>query len=1160
MSALQNFFDALPEKGDRQDGTFEGRRRQGKERQEGLGFAIVVVMHLAPEKKSELAQILAAQTSLPVTQVTEAVSLKENNVYVGAPGQALLLEGNILVPREHEDMEGHQFPIDHFFRSLAMSSAEPIGVVLSGAGTDGSAGLRAIKEAGGLIAAQDPGEAQHESMPRSAIQASRADLVLPTGELARRLSTQPQIIGQLPRLVTQGEAPEGEVLKEEDLGEQGTSEQELEKRLQDIFEETLRQTGHDFRQYKRSTMLRRIHRRLQVHELGSLSEYLSYLEEHSSEATALQRDCLISVTRFFRNPGAFEALSEEVVPEIVSSAAESDQIRAWTVGCATGEEAYSLAMTFLEEIESQGGSASQLQIFASDLDEEALAAARKGRYPEAVTADVPDRYLKQFFGKDGDERVVRPEVRDQVLFTTHDLLSDPPFSNLDMISCRNLLIYLQQDLQENVLEVLGYALNDDGFLFLGGSESAGPDQESFETIDKSNRLYQRRSTARSVPELPSVPLPPSQEADHTVFGMGMAQIGPPGTEEDKGFPQGSSSGGFQKAATHRRLLETYAPPSVVVGGDYQLIHLSQNVGRYLRQPGGTPSDNIVDLVRPGLKMKLRSALRKAFEEGEPTETQPTGVKFGDETRPVRLLVQPARGSSEGEQDASSLALVLFEETEKGQLEEVRPQEDPQGRTASESAPAEKTEENDQSEDGQPDQGRTGQEPLSQETDVGSQAARLEAELERTKKELRIAIEEHEASKQEMQAANEELRSMNEEYRSTAEELETSKEELQSVNEELKSVNRELEEKVQALEEANADLENLMATTNIGTLFLDEKLQIQRYTPRIEELFNVRPEDEGRPVGDLTHCLEYDQLVEDAWRTVQVKGTETEMVVDREVRSENGRWFLVRFYPYLTAENEVAGAVGTFVDITRRKETEERLRSSNKSLEERTQQVINLTRALTSAEEDERERLSEMLHGRIQQTLVGARLQLSDIVSDIESSLSPDHREQIGSIIDLLQQGAKTARSLSQELDPPVDGDSLPETLEWLARQMKSSYNLDVELTHRDNRRSVDRSLQVLIFRSVRELLFNTVKHAGVSEASLTVEGDGDHLRVTVKDDGEGFDTDALGTGNGGRGLISVRDRIEMIGGTFQVDSAPGEGTRAVIKVPWKVDIVKEELP
>jgi len=1053
IEALQHFFDAVPKE---------------------PGLAFVVVMHLAPEEKSHLSEVLQDHTPMPVTQVTEPVDIEANHVYVVPPGQTLVVEETTLVSSEMEGPDERHHPIDRFFRSLAKAPLEPIGVALSGAGTDGSLGLRAITEAGGLTAAQDPGEASYDSMPRSAVETSRVDLVLPVADLARRFSEQRAVLRS------------SQLLKD---GEEDLLSGKDQKTLQAIFEQVRSRTGHDFSEYKRSTMLRRIQRRLQVHQIASLDEYRDYLEEHPGEAMALQKDFLISVTNFFRNPESFAALREEVVPELFSKKGPGDPIRAWVVGCATGEEAYSIAMLLLEQATSSSLLPDQIQVFASDLDEGALATAREGRYPEAVAADVPERYLNRFFRKDEAEYVVRESVRGRVLFTPHDLLRDPPFSKLDLISCRNLLIYLRRDLQQSIFDLFNYALNDEGYLFLGSSESVDLSADLFRPLRKAHRLYQRQDGPHVVPELPALPL-------------SSTTLDPPKPEpldlEDRP----------SEVALHRRLLESYAPPSAVVNESHTFLHLSQTAGRYLHHPEGTPNANIVDAVRPELRVKLRTALREVFENGTTVHTRPVPVQFEGETGPVRLIVQPA----EAMPGADGLALVLFVELD----EEAAPDD----------------------------------EDLDLEVEQSGRVEGLEAELDQTKKELQSTVEEYETSKQKMRAANEELRSMNEEYKSMTEELETSKEELQSVSEELKTVNRELEEEVDALQKANSDLKNLMSSTNIGTLFLDRELCIRRYTPRIEELFSVRTSDLGRPVGELTHQLGYDELEADAQEVL-----ESHTSVEREVRSAEGEWFLVRHRPYRPVENHgktdgtIEGVVIAFVDITRRVEAEQELRASNEDLQERTEQVQALSKALTSAEERERERMSQVLHDDLQQSVFAARMRVNHL--EDRSSFDEEQQKLARKAIELLDEGIETIRNLSSELDPPVGDQSLRDSLEWLALHMEESYYLTVELKARGTAKTADKNLRHLLFRLVRELLFNTVKHAEVDEAFLfLVEGE-DRLRIVVEDEGTGFDPEQKLEEKEGLGLVSVRERIQMIGGSFEVDAAPGEGTRIVIEVPWK---------
>jgi len=1043
VEALQHFFDAVPAE---------------------PGLAFVVVMHMDPEQESQLAEILESHTTLSVTQVTEPTEIAADHVYVTAPGRTLLVEGTTLVPQELTNPTERQSPIDQFFRSLAGGALHPMAAVLSGAGTDGSVGLRAITEAGGLTGVQDPSEAQHSSMPRSAIETSPVDFVLPVAELARRFSQQEDHVRRL-------RMPE----EPDELDEDET------KTLKQIFQLVRSRTGHDFSEYKRSTMLRRIQRQLQVHQKSSLEEYLAFLQEHPSDVKALQKDFLISVTNFFRDPEAFEALREQMLLSLFAGKEPEDQVRVWVVGCATGEEAYSVAILLLEQAAAAEFPIDQIQVFASDIDEEALATARQGRYPDSIAADVPERYLSRFFTRDGATYVVRESVRDRILFTPHSLLKDPPFSKLDLVSCRNLLIYLRRDLQRAVFDLFSYALNDDGYLFLGSSESVDLVEEDFRVIDKQHRLYQRSTDRRPIPELPSMPLTP--------------RMNPVRWDENRTEPAATG------ATVHRQMLEAYAPPSLVVDEDHNLIHLSSTVGRYLQHPGGPPNTNVLEVVRPELRVRLRSALREALAEDREVRTAPVQVQFDGEEAPVRVVVRPGPDRGEGQ---DPLALVVFDEPEETP--------DANGEAA--------------------------------EVPEAVHDSSIEAELQETKKELRATIEEYETSKQEMRAANEELRSMNEEYKSMTEELETSKEELQSVNEELKTVNQELEDKVDELREANNDLRNLLAATEIGTLFLDRDLTIQRFTPRIEELFHVQEADVGRPIGNFTHQLDYDTLVDDAEEVL-----DTLVPVEREAQSEGDEWFLVRHHPYRTADDQIEGVVVTFVDITRRKEAEQELRSAHEDLAERAEQIESLSEALTSAEERERKRISKILHDDLQQTIFAARMRVNHL--EERSEFSEEQAKLATRAIELLDESIETTRSLSSELDPPVGEQSLSDSLEWLAMHMEQSYNLSVEMKARGAAKTADKNLRYLLFRLVRELLFNVVKHADVDEAFLfLVEGE-DRLRIVVKDEGDGFDPAEQKTGKGGLGLVSVRERIEMIGGRFEVVTAPGEGTRITIEVPWQ---------
>jgi two-component system CheB/CheR fusion protein len=1056
LGALQQFFDALPA---------------------NPGAAFVVVLHRPSHQESSLDDILSARTRMPVQAVREPTELQADHVYVAPPGQALTLDGALLVPVNVERPEERRAPIDRFFRSLAQRGASAVGIVLSGAGSDGAVGLRAIEEAGGLGAVQDPSEAEHEGMPESAIQMGHVDLVLPAADLAERVCTYPETVERLQSVASPPEA----------------DEQQAEV-LYDIFEQVRSHTGHNFSEYKESTMLRRLQRRMQVHQVASLEAYLDFLREHPEEVHALQKDFLISVTGFFRDRESFEALQETGVPALFEGKGAEEALRVWVVGTATGEEAYSLAMLLLEHARTRTVVPGEIQVFASDINEDALAVAREGRYPASIAADVPAPLLDRYFVKEGAQYVVKKRVREHLLFAPHNLLSDPPFSNLDLVSCRNLLIYLQRSLQDSVFEVFRYALNEGGLLFLGASESVDRADERFQVIDKGHRLYRLREQASAVPQLPSMPL----TSTATSFRL----------PDDPDAPVPSES------TAHQRLLADYAPPSVVVNDEYRLLHLSERAGTYLEYPSGTPRTNVVELVRPELQVQMRSVLTTVFAEGEPVRGRAITVDLNGRLEVVRLVAHPGAEAAQ----TQNLALVLFET-----VDEPSPEAGPSPEAASASPKA-----------GGPDM-----------PEEDADERRLRAELQQTREELRTTISEYESSQQELQAANEELRSMNEEYKSMTEELETSKEELQSVNEELKTVNQELEEKVEALREANSDLKNVMASTRIGTLFLDLDLCIQRYTPRIETLFNIRPDDRGRPIGDLTHHLTYDRLEADAEQVLADL-----QPVEREAQTDAGAWFLVRLHPYRTLDGDIDGVVIAFIDITDRREAEEALQAAHNRLRERTEQVQVLSDALAAAEANVRTRISQMLHDGLQQVLYTARSKANELQ---RGDASEEARALAAEIEALLGDGVEAARTLSRELTPPVGNESLRDALEWLAIHMRSAHGLSVNMHVEDTAGgSYDQAVRTLLFHTVRDLLFNVVAHAGVDEASLRLDEGEEQVRVVVEDEGTGFDPEALAVEADGTGLAGLRERMEGIGGTVTLDASPGEGTRVALAVPRHV--------
>lgn len=838
VRALQQLFDALPEK---------------------TGAAFVVVVHLDPDFRSEMSNILAARTHMPVLQVDEPVPLKADHVYVIPPDRALRITNDEIATAEFEEPRGRRAPIDLFFRSLAEQHGDGCAVILTGAGSDGAVGVRAVKESGGIILVQDPSEAEFPSMPRSAIATGIADFILPIGEIAQRLT---------------------ELVREKSNSGPQTGVRGLNADLlRRILAHVRVRTGHDFSKYKRATILRRIARRMQVTRAESPSDYYDLLRDNSDEAQALLGDLLISVTSFFRDKEAFQTLELHVIPQLFHGKLADRSIRVWVSGCATGEEAYSVVMLLLEQASRQDIRPT-IQVFGTDIDVRALAIAREGQYPAAIETDISEERLRRFFVKEADHYRVRQELRDPVLFASHSVLKDPPFSRLDLIVCRNVLIYLDREMQELACNTFHYALNPNGFLMLGTAETADNPTGQFRMFDRKARIYQSEASPGELRLLPrllgSVGLV-HEQASHP--------IRPP-----------SPTALLSEAAAHRQALEKLAPPSILVDQSHRVQHMSDHAGRFLQPSGGPLSGNVVDLVRPELRFELRSALHRVFETSQPWLSLPIAVRFNGSPHRVLMHVKPADDHDDGR---PGNALVLFIE---GGVVEL---------------------------------GADG--PFSQSDAANEIVNRLREELLQTQARLQTTREESESANEELRAANEELQSINEEYRSTSEELETSKEELQSINEELETVNSELKLKLEAVSRAHSDLQNLMAATDFGTLFLDSSLRIKRFTQQVTELFSITLSDEGRPISDFAHRLEYENLVNDAQAVLANLAP-----IRHEIRSREDRWYDVRLRPYRTVENKIDGIVLTFVDMTDRRHTEDALRVSERRLRQQIQ-LVELSR-------------------------------------------------------------------------------------------------------------------------------------------------------------------------------------------------------------------------
>ena len=746
------------------------------------GVAFVIITHVAPQRESLLPEILARDTRMPVLIAERDQEVHPNHVYVAPAGAVLdIRKGRLGVRAGTEHRE--RTPIDTFFAALAEDQGEyAIGIVLSGAGSDGTLGIKAIKEHGGLTLAQaaDHSGPRHASMPESAIASGLVDLAVP-------VETMPE---QLAAYLRSFDILDKEVDKEAGA----------ETSRKAICEILLDHTGHDFSGYKTRTFYRRIERRMQILQIPSLPAYVDRLREDPGEVNTLFGDLLIGVTNFFRDTKAFEALQQLVMPRLFEGKGPSDTIRVWVPGCATGEEVYSLAILLREQAE-QSRSRAKIQVFATDIDEAALAVARAGRYPDTLLQGVSKDRLERFFTSEGTSYIVNKSIRDVCVFSSHSVLRDPPFSRMDLISCRNLLIYLNSELQTHVIPILHYALKPNGFLFLGTSENVTQHGDLFSSIDKKSRIFQRRGDDAAMPHVPALFRRPA------VAGGGLAESKEP-------------TGRSVRQSMEARVLEHYSPAHVVVSREGDVINYSGGTGKYLEAPAGRPSRALMAVARKGLRQPLRSALQEAVESQRTAVRDNVELESAGKSERVRITVEPLRGDGN-----ESLYLVVFGDLRLRALEE-RP--------------------------ARPRKGKARDGNLEQ----------LERELRETRERLQSMAEEYETAIEELKSSNEEMVSVNEELQSTNEELETSKEELQAVNEELQTVNHELTVKIDELDRANSDLKNLYESTDIATVFLDRELIVRSFTPAVTRIFNLIPGDRGRPLTDIFHHLDYAELPQD----------------------------------------------------------------------------------------------------------------------------------------------------------------------------------------------------------------------------------------------------------------------------------------------------------
>jgi two-component system CheB/CheR fusion protein len=806
------------------------------------GMAFVVVTHQHPGHASMLPELLRKCTAMPVAEAENNMRVKPNSVYVARPaGNLAILRGRLQL-MDSRETTGMRLPIDYFFRSNAEDSGErAVGIILSGTASDGTLGVKAIKGATGMTMAQEPETAKYASMPNNAIATGLVDFVLPAGQLPKRL-----LAYAASSHLSHGKG-------------YGSADGGLSEPMLKIIVLLRSRTGHDFSNYKPTTLRRRIERRMNLHRIKEPLQYLSVLQDNPHEVDLLFKELLISVTNFFRDPEVFDVLGATVLRQLLETKEDNATVRVWVPGCATGEEAYSLAILLRETAERLKRQFT-FQIFGTDLDSQAIDVARTGVYPHGIAVDLSPERLARFFTKEDSHYRIRKEIRELVVFAPQNVCKDPPFTRLDFISCRNLLIYLNPSLQKRLLGMFHYALKSDGLMLLGPSESVGDLQDHFAPVDKKVKVFRKTG-------------PPLELLTHPDLTADRTDAARPTTATK--LPARAVEPRLT-ALFEKLLLGRFTPASVIVNSHGEISYIHGRTGKYLEPASGRPQNNIVEMAREGLRLALASCLRRASTQKSEVVQAGIQVKTNGNFTSVDVAVSAIKEP----ESLRGLFLVTFRDS-------MAPAA-PEGRKGARQAKA--------------PQGRVEE---------------LEEELLFTKESLQGTIEEMQTTGEELKSSNEELQSTNEELQSTNEELETSKEEMQSLNEELQTVNAQLQSKVEAHTRASDDMQNLLNSTSIATVFLDGHMRIRRFTDDARQVFKLIPGDVGRPIADLVSNLDYDRLVADAHEVLRtLKSREV------EVPTRDGHWRLVRILPYRTTENMIDGLVITLADITRTKLAEQ----------------------------------------------------------------------------------------------------------------------------------------------------------------------------------------------------------------------------------------------
>jgi two-component system CheB/CheR fusion protein len=1031
------------------------------------GMAYILVQHLDPTHKSLMAELLDKHTSMPVLQATENAAILSDHIYVIPAGSYLSIKDDLLHLSVPTAPHGARKPIDFLFESMAKECSErAIAIILSGTGNDGTSGINAVKAGGGFVIAQDPAESEYDGMPQSAIAGGAVDQVIPVAKMPEAVAK--YVKGLEPTVMQKPPEATSDVLPK-------------------IIDLLRKNTTHDFTLYKTGTLQRRIERRMALASIPvtDMARYLTVLEKDSAELELLATDLLINVTSFFRDSNVFDSLADTIVPEIVRLHTEDRPVRIWIAGCSTGEETYSLAMIFAEAIESAERTI-KLSVFASDVDPDAVTTAREGRYPETIAADVSSERLARFFIKTDHGYTIVPELRANVVFNVQDLLTDPPFSKLDMVSCRNLLIYLGPDAQAKVIALFHFALRQEGILLLGSAETVGHADDQFETVAKSERIYRRIGKSR-----------PGALTFLTSDGVSIPAL--PSTDQ----PQNPARQPALADLCRRLVLESYAPAAVLINRKYECLYSMGPTDRYLRVALGYPTHDLLAMATPGLRTKLRAAIDKVSVKNPHVSAAGGRAKHDGRAWPFSIDIRLVR------HDGEELLLVGFVD-----------------------APASST------------TAGKGKEPAD-----APQIADLEHELEATRADLSAAIHDLDTSGEEHRAVNEEALSVNEEYQSANEELLTSKEELQSLNEELTALNGQLQETLERQRTTSNDLQNVLYSTDVATLFLDAELNIRFYTPATKALFKLIPSDIGRPLSDL-HALSSDQTLPDDASAVLLDS----QAHDCEVEVPGDIWFMRHILPYRTDTEGVEGVVITFTDITEKKAARKALELAKGEAE---QANLAKTRFLAAASHDLRQPLQSLalLTGLLTSAVEGKRAH--SLIKRLDQTLVT----MSGMLNTMLDVNQIEAGIVKAELVDFVIGDLIKRVRGEFVAQAKAQ---KLELIAVRSTRIIH-SDPLMIEQMLRNLISNALKYTKQGKILIGCRQHSDVLKIEVWDSGVGIaaseldaifdeyhqiDNEARERSLGlGLGLSIVQRLGILLGHRVSVRSILGRGSVFSIEVP-----------